>query len=219
MMTRTEEIRIPHRHGIVHGMDLGYNNRYVAAKCWAALFAVRDWAIKAARDKLSPPELEPEVETTLWETIESFRAIRHETEWLKQWQPRDVVVGVSIPATGEAQDYPPGTPEQKIAEFLHYWLKDNYGYMAKCYAPMLQTRPIDVRNTFEHRQLLGFELMEVNEVTPAVADIKAKLQIKMNDDVSSPIYEFRLAASDEEGRLINVARNDTAWGITTWRAA
>ena len=37
--TVTDEITIPFRHGIVHGMDLGYDNRMVAAKCWAALFA------------------------------------------------------------------------------------------------------------------------------------------------------------------------------------
>jgi len=45
MATRTDKITIPYRHGILHGMDLGYNNRIVAAKCWAALFAVRDWAV------------------------------------------------------------------------------------------------------------------------------------------------------------------------------
>ena len=73
MMTRSDEIRIPFRHGIVHGMDLGYNNKYVAAKCWATLFAVRDWIIKAARDELKPPELKPKVEKTLWESIESYQ--------------------------------------------------------------------------------------------------------------------------------------------------
>jgi len=45
MTTRTAAITVPYRHGILHGMDLGYNNRVVAAKCWAALFAVRDWAV------------------------------------------------------------------------------------------------------------------------------------------------------------------------------
>lgn len=104
MATRTEEIRIPFRHGIVHGMDLGYNNKYVAAKCWGALFAVRDWAIKAAKGELNPPKLEPKVERTLWESIERFQNIRDETERMKQWQPRLVTVGESIPPTGQMQD-------------------------------------------------------------------------------------------------------------------
>jgi hypothetical protein len=179
----------------------------------------RDWALKVAKDELSPPELEPEVEKTLWESIESYRRIREETERLKQWQPREVVVGESIPATGQIQDYPPCTPEQKTVEFLNYWLKDNYGYMAKCYAPILRMKPVDVRNRFEHKQLLEFELMEVNEVTAAVADVKVELKLKMNDDVSSSVYEFRLAASNKAGDLVHIEGDDTAWGITTWRTA
>jgi len=217
MMTRTEEIRIPYRHGIMHGMDLGYNNKCVAAKCWAALFAVRDWAIKAVKDELSPPELEPGVEKTLWESIESYRKIREETERLKQWQPRQVTVGESIPPTGQVQDYPPDTPEQKAVEFLNYWLKNNYGYMAKCYAPMLQMEPVDVRERFQQWRLLEFELMEVNDITPAVADVKVKVKIKTKNDVSSSIYEFRLVGSNKEGDLVYIQSDDTVWGITTWR--
>jgi hypothetical protein len=44
--TSTEEISIPYRHGILHGRDLGYANKVVAAKCWVALFAIKDWAQK-----------------------------------------------------------------------------------------------------------------------------------------------------------------------------
>lgn len=32
--TRTETITVPYRNGILHGMDLGYDNEVVAAKCW-----------------------------------------------------------------------------------------------------------------------------------------------------------------------------------------
>lgn len=216
-MTRTDETRIPYRHGIVHGMDLGYNNKYVAAKCWAALFAVREWAIKAARDELSPPELEPEAEETLWESIESYLEIREETEWLKQWQPREVMIGESVPASGHPEDYAASTPERKTVEFLNYWLKGNYGYMAKCYAPIVQPRPVEVRNRFEHRQLLEFKLLGVDEVTPAVADVKAELKLGSDDDVSTSVYQFRLAATDEEGDLVQMTSEDTVWGITTWR--
>jgi hypothetical protein len=217
MMTRTEAISIPYRHGIMHGMDLGYNNKSVAAKCWAALFAIRDWAIKAAREELSPPELEPEAEKMLWESIEHYQKVRQETERLRQWQPREVVIGESIPASGETQDYPAGSPEQKAVEFLNFWLKGNYGYMARCYAPILQMKPVDVRNRFENKRLLDFELVAVDEVTAAVADVKVELTLKMDNNVSSSIYEFRLAASNKDGDFVYITSDDTVWGITTWR--
>src|SRR3970040_376253 len=50
--TSTERIDIPYRHGILHGRDLGYANQIVAAKTWAALFAVREWALKVERGEL-----------------------------------------------------------------------------------------------------------------------------------------------------------------------
>lgn len=217
MMTRTEEIHIPYRHGIVHGMDLGYNNKYVAAKCWAALFAVRDWAIKVARKELHPPELNPKAEKTLWESIENYQRVLKEREHLEQWVPREVVVGEAIPATGQPQDYLSDTPEHKIVEFLHYWLRSNYGYMAKCYAPFLEMQPVDVRNTFAHRNLIDFELLEVNEIFPGVADVLVNLQIQVGDNVSNSIYEFRLVVNNTEKEIVFVAGADAVWGVSTWR--
>ena len=40
--TTTDTISVPYRNGILHGMDLNYDNKIVAAKAWAALFATRD---------------------------------------------------------------------------------------------------------------------------------------------------------------------------------
>ena len=217
MMTRTEEIRIPYRHGIMHGMDLGYNNEHVAAKSWAALFAVRDWAVKATRNELNPPELEPVIEKTLWESIEGYMRIREETERLRQWGPRQVTIGESIPVTGQVQDYPPDTPEQVTVAFLTYWLKNNFGYMAECYAPMLHMRPVDVKERFRERRLLEFELIAVNDVTPAVADVKVRVKLETKGDVSSLIYELDSLEATRKGDLVYIPDESTIWGISTWR--
>jgi hypothetical protein len=42
--TNEDTISIPYRNGILHGRELAFDNKIVAAKCWAALFAARDWA-------------------------------------------------------------------------------------------------------------------------------------------------------------------------------
>ena len=59
MKTTNEEIKVPYRHGILHGRDLGYGNKLVAAKTWAALFAVADWAIALRDGKKHPRPKEP----------------------------------------------------------------------------------------------------------------------------------------------------------------
>ncbi|MGD2158112.1 MAG: hypothetical protein PVG14_06535 [Anaerolineales bacterium] len=217
MMTRSGEIRIPYRHGIVHGMDLGYNNKYVAAKCWATLFAVRDWAIKAARDELSPPEMEPKAEKTLWESIEDYQKIRDQTEQLKQWQPRQVIVGEDIPTSGNSEEFPSNTPEHRFVEFLNYWLKNNYGYMAKCYAPMLKMEPFDVRESFQNKKLLEYELIQINDITSFITDIQVKVKLKNNGGSSTSIYEFRISCNKKDGDVAYIQSDDTVWGITTWR--
>ena len=68
--TVTDNITIPYKNGILHGMDLGYDNKTVAAKSWAALFAAREWAMKAEQGLL---EEQPEKPQKSWKEL--FRDI------------------------------------------------------------------------------------------------------------------------------------------------
>jgi hypothetical protein len=69
--TTDEDLSIPHRHGILHGRDFGYDNEAVAAKAWATLFAVGDWAFAVRNGK--PPEEEMEKESpSFWETLKTL---------------------------------------------------------------------------------------------------------------------------------------------------
>lgn len=217
LMTRSEKITIPYRHGIMHGMDLGFNNKYVAAKCWAALFAVREWAIKVGKAELKPPDPEPEKERTLWESIESYMKIREETERLKEWQPREIEVGKTVPSSGKVTEFPDGTPEQKMVEFLNYWLKNNYGYMANCFAPILQMKPVDVRNNFQSTKLREYRIFRITDVTPFITDIEVRIRSKRNDDEITSLYEFRLVCNAKDGEMAYFCSEDTVWGLTVWR--
>src|SRR5690606_29309178 len=52
--TNEESISVPHRHGILHGRELAFDSRIVAAKTWAAFFTIRDWAGALAEGKKTP---------------------------------------------------------------------------------------------------------------------------------------------------------------------
>lgn len=43
--TSSEAIRLPYRHGILHGRDLGYASRRVSTKAFALLVSMREWII------------------------------------------------------------------------------------------------------------------------------------------------------------------------------
>ncbi len=48
----TTPISLPYRHGILHGRDIQYATPPVAAKTWAALFALRPWASRMTAPSL-----------------------------------------------------------------------------------------------------------------------------------------------------------------------
>lgn len=71
-----EEVFEVHRHGIVHGSVVNYNNQIVATKAWNMLFAVVDWAeatTKAAKP-VEPPATWSDVKLMLAERVERKRS-------------------------------------------------------------------------------------------------------------------------------------------------
>ena len=215
-MTRQETISIPYRHGIIHGMDLGYDNRTVAAKSWATIFALRDWVIKVTKNELIPPEEKPENEKTLMESIEDYINLQNQIEKQKQWTPREINIDQIIPKKGKVSEYQEDTPERKLIEFLTYWEKDNYGFMSKFFPPDFQMRPVDIRNKFSEFDLNDFELIKISDVIPTVSDVFVKLSIIKDDILSSSPWNFRFVRYTEEGKMANIILDKTTWYIVRW---
>ena len=215
--TQTEEISIPYRNGIMHGMDLGYDNRIVAAKCWAALFAVRDWAIKAARNELDPPDEEALEDKSLLESIRDYQKVRAETESFKKWKPRDRVIGRDIPTFASSQDYEENSPERKMIEFCELWQEKNYGYLAaRAFSPFMCKKPGEVRKQFSSMELLEYRLTGIHDILPTIEDIDVWLKLIRNNHEVELEYTFRLICTDSNNEIVYLPREDTVWGVSTW---
>ena len=215
--TQTEEISIPYRNGIMHGMDLGYDNRIVAAKCWAALFAVRDWAIKAARNELDPPDEEALEDKSLLESIRDYQKVRAETESFKKWKPRDRVIGRDIPTFASSQDYEENSPERKMMEFCELWQEKNYGYLAaRAFSPFMCKKPGEVRKQFSSMELLEYRLTGIHDILPTIEDIDVWLKLIRNNHEVELEYTFRLICTDSNNEIVYLPREDTVWGVSTW---
>ena len=89
--TTEEEVFELHRHGIIHGTIVHYDNPIVATKAWNRLFAVVDWARSLARQD-QPPLPKPSFRETLAKLAENQRT----KEALAQW--RSSVVTANDPA-------------------------------------------------------------------------------------------------------------------------
>jgi hypothetical protein len=219
--TRTEQITIPFRHGILHGMDLGYDNQLVAAKTWAALFAAREWAIKAERGLLKSPP--PEIKKTWGELFQQLREISEDKakfeKQLEEWKPRTIKPGVDIPKTGAPDVFPIGTPEQKMAEYLNLWKNRNYGDMAKCLNFLLFDNPHEmpplIRKKYSSKKLKLFEFIEIFDEAPAITEIQTKLVYEENDSEHEKSIRFRLLNLNKKELCVRGEPN-SVWVVQNW---
>ncbi|WP_129347916.1 hypothetical protein [Sorangium cellulosum] len=124
-LTRSDRVDIPYRHGIMHGTDLGYANKVVAAKAWAALVAFGQYA----HEYLAPPDLPP---PPLLEVIQKSAATRQElaviASSLTGWSPRSER---ELAGVVSARRFEAGTPEGAADAILRAWSKGQYGLIAQ----------------------------------------------------------------------------------------
>jgi hypothetical protein len=216
--TITEQITIPYRNGILHGMDLGYDNKMVAAKTWAALFAARDWAIRAERGLLEAPPEEPQ--KTWGEIIQQIRDVAEEKERLEAWRPRFIQPGVDLPTAGDPDCFESGTPERRLVEYLTYWKSNNYGYMAKCLSPSLWG-PVSklagrLREKYGAKHLETFEFTEVSDDSAAVTKIQTNLVYEEDGKEVEKSVRFRMIYEDSDGLPAVRGKPEGTWIVVDW---
>jgi len=216
--TTSETISVPYRHGILHGRDLGYDNKIVATKTWATLFAIRDWAL-AVRNESVKQKNEDETRSLL-DTLKTMAETRTLKRQIEAWEPRKIEIDKDCPRSGEAKDYSEGSPERALVEFLQYWQKCNYGWMAQ----MIKTfrdEPIQqfagyIRELFQAHTLNSFLFTKISDVAPAAAEIDVELNIMMNDKEIEKGVKLRLIHEDEQGNPQVKGTQNSKWKIVVY---
>lgn len=212
--TSSDTITLPYRHGIMHGMDLGYNNKAVAAKSWALLFAVGEWA-QAVQSGVhrEPPAEQPlsfleqtrKCLSELKESIQKYHTVKQERELAVQWKPRTIEINSGIPESGSPDDYGDETPERALAVFFDLWKRKNYGEMAKYVSQYDQQRygnklPKELRDIFDRKRLNSFKFISIRDKAAAVTVIQVNIVYELNGH-SIPINrEYRMMYEGTDGK-------------------
>ena len=216
--TTTEPISVPYRHGILHGRDLSYDNQLVATKVWAALFAVRDWAVLAERDQLGAPA--PKPTPGIMESLRKWQDLQEQKKQLAAWTPRVVEVGNTIPVSGNADAYPEGTPERHLVSFLSAWQRGNYGHMARdagtAWKGSGTPSPAEMRATFQSKQLARFELLSVEDQAAAVSLVTVRRHFTEDDGPTEDTQTYRLIRVDPDHEIAARSVAGTTWAIINW---
>lgn len=151
--TRTEPISLPYRNGILHGMDLGYDNEVVAAKCWCFLFVIADWIKDKKSEAARKERLAEETRIpSLRELVNKISANEKMKRELDAWSPRRFCPE-EVLEIGGVKPAEPGSPEEAVLRFLAFWAAGNFGGMAKMY--WAHARPDSAKFAGEVRAILG----------------------------------------------------------------
>jgi len=214
--TRIEQLTIPYRNGIMHGNDLGYDNQLVAAKTWAALFAIGEWAIKVEKGELKAPL--PKPKPTFFQTLNQIYLTEKLKKAIDQWTPRKLIVGQDFPKNGAIEDYSEDSPERKLIEFLVLWKQQNYGYMAKC-VPVernksVNTMPRRIRDIYGIKEFIDFEVKDIEDKALAATEIQTVLKYQSYGRVVEKEYRFRLLYTDDKGKPKEQGKG--SWFIINW---
>ena len=208
----TDEVFELHRHGIVHGMVVNYDNDVVTAKGWNHLFAVTDWAV--SRDKHA--KAKPKDPLTLGGLVRSFPQFAESQEHMRlvrasldAWQPSTLArINVGFEA------------DEAITAsraYLEAWQRGNYGAMAQLLSPLVaedtpgRTAGV-VREAFEHEHLDEFELQQVKHLAASVAEVDAVLEVRGSGRVS---VRLRWIRAGEDGMAV-APIDDGRWGLVLW---
>jgi hypothetical protein len=216
--TRADTITIPYRNGILHGMDLGYDNVIVAAKVWAALFAAGEWATKVQTGMRQPRP--PEPKPGFVDTVKQYSSLQQTKRRLKEWKPRPVRNAEDIPSN-EPDGFEDGTPERLLAEFLTYWRDRNYGFMANCISMVRRAtdprrQPAEVRQVYEGKELISFNFTEIEDTAAAATEITVDLVVRSQGREAQTETKFRILCEDVEGETAIRGVAGSRWTIMNW---
>lgn len=213
----TADITIPYRHGIQHGMDLGYDNKMVAAKAWAALFAIREWAIKVERGQVDEPP--PKPKKTWRELRTQLRDLAEDKERISAWTPREIQLGNETPVSGKPDEYHDGTPEHLLAMFFAYWGSRNYGGMAQCLAQdernQINKTAGRLRARYDSKGLQAFEIIELKDEASAVTTAKVKVEYNEEGQQVQRLLEVRLINEGADGNVAARGKPGSSWALYT----
>ncbi len=224
--TNTEPIDMPYRNGILHGRDLGFANEIVAAKCWATLIAIKDWAKAVKEGKKNIPEPEKELSfienlAELKKSLENYSEVKRNSAEVSRkvelWKPRQIEIEVDIPKTGDVSEYADFYPEKEAIQFAVYWQKKNYGKIVG-QINRFSSREISIgkeakriRGLLDDKKLKSYEISKIDDKSPAISEITLNVVYEYNNQEISKSITLRFICESDDGKILMIGDENCIW--------
>jgi len=211
----TEKITIPYRNGILHGRDLGYDNKIVAIKLWATLFALKDGLIEIKKDK--EPKKESK-EFNFKDLLNSERKRELRNKLFREWKNRELKMNIDFPETGNSSDYGNGTPEKDLVAFFEHWKANKFGKIAQKIDyinfkgnTLNNIAGILRREIFKDKTLNSFKILNIIDKGPGISEITTEIVIQKEAETITKEITFRMIYEDNEGQIEIRTMNTGSW--------
>lgn len=224
--TTVEPIDMPYRNGILHGRDLGFANEVVAAKCWATLIAIKDWAKAVKEGKKNTPEPEKKLSfrenlSELRKSLEKYAEVKRKSAEIsrkvEKWTPRQIEIGVDIPKTGDVSEYADFYPEKEAIQFAIYWQKKNYGKIVG-QINRFTSREISIgkeakriRELLDDKRLISYEISKVDDKSPAISEITLAVVYEYKNEEISKSITLRFICENINGDILIIGDKNCTW--------
>ena len=210
--TNHEKIYIPYRHGILHGRELNFDNKIVAAKCWAALFATSDWAKSVKKE---PKE---KIETSWRSIIDKRKKLNEQQALLNKWKARPSESLNHLPCSITSELLPIGSPEEAVFIFIHNWRNKNYGELSRQlldYSNNLTKgkKIYHTKKQFSRSLPLSFNIISVDDEAPAISNVLVELCFKAENSLIAHTVNFRLVFHDSSNNALCRGAPSGSWKI------
>ncbi|MBI1313307.1 hypothetical protein GC176_18605 [bacterium] len=212
--TNEEPIRVPYRHGILHGRELAFDNQIVAAKCWAAIFAARDWASVIASRGKAPVE---KTETSWSDLLASLAENARVRKELDSWMPRAADDVEHLPHKGNPEALPDRSPEREVARFLENWCRRRFGLLAEGLLDFsndsLGKKAGRASEDFGRHVPTEYSIESVSDEAPAISEVVVTLTFGAEEN--PVIHEVSVRATYEGEDHTPLMRSDCSgrWKI------
>lgn len=211
--TNEEALTIPYRHGILHGRELAFDNKLVAAKVWAALFATKDWADA----RISEKNFEPEEEKNWRKVLKSFSDTQRQKKLIENWTPRSSENITYLPFVGKAEELPLNTPERAVAEFIENWITRRYGLLSESLVYFVD-KPKGkkaglAKKDFGNHTPLSYKLISIEDKAAAITLVTVELKFEDNNQRISKIVNVSTNYLDSENNVRVRTEDNGQWKI------
>jgi len=200
--TNEEIISIPYRNGILHGRELNFDNKTVAAKCWVALFAIRDWAEAIDSGKKDP---QPKEDINCAQLLEKISKTELTKKSIEEWKARSSDELIHLPFEGNIANLPSNTPEHAIATFIDHWHNKRFSFMGDMLAHVINytqgKKSGLARQDFGNYIPVSFKILDVKDTSPALSHVITELHIKTEDQTKMFQISIHTEYQNSEGDL------------------